>query len=56
VSEVRLRVRWTPRCLKTTLCFDINAFTRYVPVIEVRERFSGADVVAALERVCSEVG
>ena len=34
----------------------IDAFTRYVPTIEVRERFSGADVVAALERVCSEVG
>ena len=34
----------------------IDAFTRYVPAIEVRERFTGADVVAALERVCAEVG
>lgn len=34
----------------------IDAFTRYVPAIEVRERFSGADVVAALEQVCAEVG
>jgi putative transposase len=34
----------------------IDAFTRYVPAIEVRERFSGADVVTALERVCAEVG
>lgn len=34
----------------------IDAFTRYVPAIEVRERFTGADVVAALERVCALVG
>ena len=33
----------------------IDAFTRYVPTIEVRERSTGADVVAALERVCAEV-
>jgi putative transposase len=34
----------------------IDAFTRYVPAIEVRERFTGADVVATLEQVCGEVG
>ena len=34
----------------------IDAFTRYVPAIEVRERFTGADVVAALEIVCRNVG
>ena len=34
----------------------IDAFTRYVPAIEVRERFTGADVVAALERPYAEVG
>jgi putative transposase len=34
----------------------IDAFTRYVPAIEVRERFTGADVVAALEEVCRTTG
>lgn len=34
----------------------IDTFTRYVPVIEVRERFTGADVAAVLESVCKEVG
>jgi putative transposase len=34
----------------------IDAFTRYVPAIEVRERFTGADVVAVLEIVCRNVG
>jgi putative transposase len=34
----------------------IDAFTRYVPATDVRERFTGADVVASLERVCAEVG
>ena len=34
----------------------IDTFTRYVPAIEVRERFTGADVVAVLEEVCKEVG
>jgi putative transposase len=33
----------------------IDAFTRYVPVIEVRERFTGADIVAALEVVCRRI-
>ena len=34
----------------------IDTFTRYVPAIEVRERFTGTDVVAVLEEVCKEVG
>lgn len=34
----------------------IDAFTRYVPTIEVRECFTGADVVTALERDCTDVG
>jgi len=34
----------------------LNAFTRYVPAIEVRERFTGADVVAALDEVCRKIG
>ena len=34
----------------------IDTFTRYVPEIEVRERFTGADVVAVMESVCKEVG
>ena len=34
----------------------IDAFTRYVPALEVRERFTGADVVATLERVCRDIG
>jgi putative transposase len=34
----------------------IDTFTRYVPAIEVKERFTGADVVAVLEEVCKAVG
>jgi putative transposase len=34
----------------------INAFTRFVPASEVSERFTGAEVVTALERVFKEVG
>ena len=34
----------------------IDAFTRYVPAIKVRERFTGADVVAVLEKVCRKIG
>ena len=33
-----------------------HTFTRYVPAIEIRERFTGADVVAVLEEVCKEFG
>lgn len=34
----------------------IDAFTRYVPAIDVRDRYTGADVVATLEAVCRETG
>lgn len=34
----------------------IDAFTRYVPALEVRERFTGADVVATLEEICRATG
>ncbi|MEZ5936160.1 MAG: IS3 family transposase [Alphaproteobacteria bacterium] len=34
----------------------IDAFTRYVPAIDVRRSYTGADVVATLERVCAELG
>ena len=34
----------------------IDTFTRYVPAIEVRERFTGADVVAVLEEIRKEIG
>jgi len=34
----------------------IDAFSRYVPALDVRERYTGADVVATLDRVCSELG
>jgi putative transposase len=34
----------------------IDAFTRYVPAIEPRERFTGADVVGVLERICARHG
>lgn len=34
----------------------IDAFTRYVPAIDVRERYTGADVVTTLEAVCRETG
>ena len=34
----------------------IDTFTRYVPAIEVRQRFTGADVVATLETVCRQTG
>jgi putative transposase len=34
----------------------IDAFTRYVPAIDVRERYTGADVVATLDAVCRETG
>jgi putative transposase len=41
---------------KVRILTVIDAFTRYVPAIEVRERFTGADVVAALEEVCRKIG
>lgn len=41
---------------KTRILTVIDAFTRYVPAIEVRARFTGADVAAALEIVCRNVG
>lgn len=34
----------------------IDAYTRYVPAIEPRERFTGADVVSVLERICGRHG
>jgi putative transposase len=34
----------------------VDAFTRYVPAIDARERYTGADVVETLERVCADVG
>ena len=34
----------------------IDAFTRYVPAIDVRRSYTGADVVDTLERVCAELG
>ena len=34
----------------------IDAFTRYVPALDVRERYTGADVVATLEEVCKVSG
>lgn len=34
----------------------IDAFTRYVPALDVRDRYTGADVVETLERVCKELG
>lgn len=34
----------------------IDTFTRYVPAIEVMERFTGADLVTVLESICKEIG
>jgi len=34
----------------------IDTFTRYVPALDVRERYTGADVVATLEEVCKVSG
>ncbi len=34
----------------------IDAFTRYVQALDVRERYTGADVVATLEKVCKVSG
>ena len=34
----------------------VDTFTRFSPAIEVRQSFSGADVVAALERASQRVG
>lgn len=34
----------------------IDAYTRYVRAIEPRERFTGADVVSVLERICARHG
>ena len=34
----------------------IDAVTRYVPAIDVRRSYTGADVVDTLERVCAELG
>ena len=34
----------------------IDAFTRYVQALDVRERYTGADVVATLEEVCKVSG
>lgn len=34
----------------------VDAYTRYVPAIEPRERFTGADVVGVLERICARHG
>lgn len=34
----------------------IDAFTRFVPAIDVRPRYTGADVVDTLEQACRELG
>ena len=34
----------------------IDTFSRYVPVVDPRLAYRGADVVATLERVCKEMG
>ncbi len=34
----------------------IDTFTRYVPAIDARRSYTGADVVDTLERVCAELG
>ena len=34
----------------------IDAYTRFVPAIGVRDSYTGADVVETLERVCSRLG
>jgi putative transposase len=34
----------------------IDTFSRYVPVVDPRLAYRGADVVATLERICKELG
>jgi putative transposase len=34
----------------------IDTFSRYVPVVDPRLAYRGADVVATLERVCKDMG
>ncbi len=34
----------------------VDTFSRYVPVLDARFRYRGADVVATLDRICGQIG